>query len=80
PAQESYFRLLIPASAPETGGFALPAPAGSRPEYYDFDPFRQQPSSPALDERRLTELKYAVFDTETTGLEPSAGDEIISIG
>ncbi|MGN2391151.1 exonuclease domain-containing protein [Pelomicrobium sp. G1] len=80
PAQESYFRLLIPASAPETVGFALPAPAGSRPEYYDFDLFRQQPSSPALDERRLTELKYTVFDTETTGLEPSAGDEIISIG
>lgn len=80
PAQESYFRLLIPASTPESVDLALPAPAGSRPEYYDFDLFRQQPSSPALDERRLTELKYTVFDTETTGLEPSAGDEIISIG
>lgn len=80
PAQESYFRLLIPASAPETVSFQVPALPGSRPEYYDFDLFRQQPSSPALDERKLTELKYTVFDTETTGLEPSAGDEIISIG
>jgi DNA polymerase-3 subunit epsilon len=53
---------------------------GSRPEYYDFNLFRQTEESRALDERLLSELTYTVFDTETTGLEPSAGDEIIQIG
>ncbi|UUZ71882.1 hypothetical protein LP415_24635 [Polaromonas sp. P1(28)-8] len=50
------------------------------PEYYDFDLFKQTEETRALDDRLLTQLSYTVFDTETTGLEPSAGDEIIQIG
>ena len=55
-------------------------PTDSRPEYYDFDLFEHIETTGALAERRLADLSYTVFDTETTGLEPSAGDEIISIG
>ena len=52
----------------------------SRPEFYDFDLFRQTSQNPEWDNRPLTELTYTVFDTETTGLDPQGGDEIISIG
>jgi len=54
--------------------------ARGRPMYYDFDLFHQPGQTPALDERLLAELACTAFDTETTGLAPSEGDEIISIG
>ena len=52
----------------------------SRPEFFDFDLFNQPGQTPELDDRPLTELSYTVFDTETTGLNPKGGDEIIAIG
>ena len=53
---------------------------GSRPEYYDFDLFQMSESHHALDDRPLKHLRCTVFDTETTGLNPTRGDEIIQIG
>jgi DNA polymerase-3 subunit epsilon len=76
-------RLLLPlAEAVPAARPAPPAPAavGSRPEFYDFDLFRAVDGAAELDERSLDQLRYTVFDTETTGLNPSAGDEIISVG
>ena len=52
----------------------------SRPEFYDFDLFQQAGQTDALDDMPLEELAYTVFDTETTGLDPHSGDEIISVG
>ena len=77
----SFFRLLLPLAAER--GEPLDAAAllrgDSRPEVFDFDLFQREPSQ-ELAQRRLAELAYTVFDTETTGLQPSAGDEIIQIG
>jgi DNA polymerase III subunit epsilon len=80
---QMFFRFLLPqAQAAQPAFEQPPSPAlgDARPEYYDFDLFANTASSYAMDERRLTELAYTVFDTETTGLDPTGGDEIIQIG
>jgi len=77
----AFFRIALPAAVPQAVPEAPAYPAGEgRPEYYDFDLFNWSERSRALDDRPLVELAYTVFDTETTGLNPSQGDEIIQIG
>ena len=79
-AGASCLRFLLPLgeAAPQPGRRRLPVQ--SRPEYYDFDLFQRAGTQLGFDDQPLAELTYTVFDTETTGLEPSAGDEIISLG
>jgi DNA polymerase-3 subunit epsilon len=73
--------MLLPlAGDHERLDAALVARGASRPEFYDFDLFSATEPSRELAERRLAELSYTVFDTETTGLDPSRGDEILQIG
>jgi len=54
---------------------SLPA----RPEFYDFGDREHPMHWQEIGGKRLKDLHYVVFDTETTGLRPSDGDEIISI-
>ncbi len=77
----AFFRFLLPSAAPqERLEAAAQLKGGSRPEYYDFDLFKRSAASDALDDMPLSALTFTVFDTETTGLNPSEGDEIIQIG
>ncbi len=80
---QAFFRFLLPlapSAAAQEAAEAAFLRSESRPEYYDFDLFAGRESQRELDDRRLVELAYTVFDTETTGLQPSQGDEIIQIG
>ncbi|MBA4261472.1 MAG: DNA polymerase III subunit epsilon [Comamonadaceae bacterium] len=78
---QAFFRILLPLASPqEQVDPSAFVHSESRPEYYDFDLFKTTEQTRALDDWRLSELTYTVFDTETTGLSPSQGDEIIQIG
>ncbi|MCM2287928.1 MAG: exonuclease domain-containing protein [Sulfuritalea sp.] len=84
-AHYAFFRIVLAAAAtPDipAAGQMQHLHSDSRPEYYDFDLFaaRDAAGSGIDPDRKLTELAYSVFDTETTGLLPSEGDEIIQMG
>ena len=75
----SRYRVLLPLAAAQAALKMAPKGKG-RPEFYDFDLFHQPGQNGQLDRGLLAQLDYTVFDTETTGLRPADGDEIIAIG
>ncbi|HTY58896.1 MAG TPA: exonuclease domain-containing protein [Bacteroidota bacterium] len=78
----AYLRVLLPS--PGRGGekssWQAYTPVKSRPEFYDFDLFSIPSRSLPLGGLPLAEIPCTAFDTETTGLRPSGGDEVIAIG
>jgi DNA polymerase-3 subunit epsilon len=74
----SSLRLSLPFAS--FTGSSGPERIQSRPVFYDFDLPSLSPSEARLSEAPLTSLVYTAFDTETTGLDPAGGDEIIAIG
>jgi DNA polymerase-3 subunit epsilon len=72
-------RLLLPLSdavTPHAGDTEEP----TFEQAFDFRLSRQGTRPPPLAETPLAEISYTVVDTETTGLAPGEGDEIIAIG
>ncbi len=78
----AYVRVLVPSSgvAGERSPWQAQTHLKSRPEFYEFDLFALSPQSAQPWEKPLAEMTFTAFDTETTGLRPSEGDEIVSIG
>ncbi|MFN3785560.1 MAG: exonuclease domain-containing protein, partial [Thiothrix sp.] len=79
-ASTVFFRFLLPLATPQEQ--LEPSSLvrnDSRPEYYDFDLFQSSAQTRSLEDSKLSELAFTVFDTETTGLDPANGDEIIQI-
>jgi DNA polymerase III subunit epsilon len=77
---------------PDHARLRLPLPLATRPqeppstegrpfraEFYDFALLRRAGDLGELGARPLKSLTYVVFDTETTGLNPSGGDDIVQI-
>lgn len=76
-AQRAILRIPLPASERQWSAPRHRLPP--RPEFYDFSLADQAADQGDLLSQPLEQLTFVVFDTETTGLEPSNGDEMISI-
>ncbi|MBK0400947.1 DNA polymerase III subunit epsilon [Limibaculum sp. M0105] len=78
-APDGRARLRLPLGSAihdHEGAPAMPLP--KRPEFYDFDLMNR--ALPAdLAGQDLRHLNYVVFDTETTGLNPGRGDQIVQV-
>ena len=69
------------AGAGLRSGVAAAEPGPLRSELYDFSLFDEMEAglSTAARDRRLEDLTFVVFDTETTGLHPESGDRVVSL-
>lgn len=76
PAGQGRHALCLPLRAARRAG-RRPAPI-ARAVVYDFDLLSKARNDRVAD-ARLQDLTYVVFDTETTGLLPRQGDEIVQI-
>jgi len=80
PERAGEARLRLPLPPPVQVPIAIDARSQPpRPEFYDFDLLNRTQELGELGRQPLRLLNYVVFDTETTGLNPSGGDEIVSI-
>ena len=76
--QIDQLHILLPIAETEEHFYDTSADE-HRPIHYEFG-LLHQVCKDDICQQPLAQLTYAAFDTETTGLKPSQGDEIIQIG
>ncbi len=73
-------RLRLPLPHPKRSTHATDVQQlPPRPEFYDFELLARPGDLGELAHRPLRAITYVVFDTETTGLHPEGGDEIVAL-
>ncbi len=78
-SRAGYALIRLPLPASQRQWEPVPQPLPPRPEFYDFELQSTGAGPDPIYDQPLSKLSYVVFDTETTGLRPSEGDEVISI-
>ncbi|MCU0894944.1 MAG: exonuclease domain-containing protein, partial [Rhodospirillales bacterium] len=78
PSGRPCLRLVLPMSG-EDGAAAAWSAAEDDAHDFDFRLFQPELSPEAILDAPLAKLSFTVLDTETTGLDPSGGDEIIAM-
>jgi DNA polymerase-3 subunit epsilon len=72
-------RLRFPLPAPQRPQQSMRERKPARPVFYDFDLLKRLGDAGPLGKRALRDLDFVVLDSETTGLAPAEGDEIVSL-
>jgi DNA polymerase-3 subunit epsilon len=72
-------RLRFPLPAPQRPQGTTRERLPPRPVFYDFELLHSLQEAGPLGAQPLRALSFVVFDTETTGLRPQEGDEIVAI-
>jgi DNA polymerase-3 subunit epsilon len=76
--QQVTLRIALPLGREGQDRFESVEKLPPRPEFFDFNLLAQAQAGD-LGQASLRSLTYVVFDTETTGLKPMQGDQVVSL-